>query len=196
VTPAAAADTSKTTLPRAAAPSSAPAPSPASTQASPPVTAAPRVTDRSLEFGVDGNFTRISGLEFNQTFVPATLRLGYFVSRRASVELSANFSQVSGANIVSASSTFATASVVWHLTGTQRTSQLYVRPFVGVLARSAAGSAVSGSSDATVGGAVGIKRPIAGDRIAFRADGFYRRILVTPGDNAFGANFGISIYAR
>jgi hypothetical protein len=171
----------------------APRPAPASPSSMPAATSG---DETSVELGVDGSFTRFQDAETNQISVPSVVRVGFYLTPRISIEPAVSFDYRSGGGL-SSRSLGADASLLWHLTGTRRTSQIYLRPFAGVVNTSIdLGATSNNSTDVSAGGALGIKLPLASNRVAFRVDGFYRRLFTDPGQNTFGANFGLSLYTR
>lgn len=163
-----------------------------------PAPAAAAADDRntSVELGVDGSYTRFDAAELNQIAVPSTVRVGFYLTPRISFEPSVAF-QYAGAGDFSTRNLSADASLLWHLTGNRRTSQVYLRPFAGVLNQSEDdGTTSSSSTDFSAGGALGVKLPIVANRVVFRTDAFYRRLFADRAQNLFGVNFGLSLYAR
>jgi hypothetical protein len=173
-----------------------PAPRPGSAPARPavaaPAAAAPSETP-GIELGFDGAYIRDQDAESNTIAIPVNqARIGFFISPTLSIEpaVSLTYQSAGGDNTRSVNADIA---ALWHFTGTRNTTQLFLRPVVGL--SNSGGSDQDSETDFAAGGGLGVKIPMS-DRVLFRGEGFYRRLFTDPGRNLFGATFGLSIYSR
>lgn len=160
------------------------------------VLAAPLTAQKgTLEIGADvigyGRFT-VAGNQSSIVELPAaSVRFGYFLTDRISVEPNLTYSRFSPEDGAASSSYFTSLGVAYHVPADRSKPQLFVQPYLGL-------SGSEGGSDgsfALIGAAVGVKLPLA-ERVVLRTSANYDRGL-SEGDNSFfGVRAGFSVYLR
>jgi len=118
------------------------------------------------------------------------LRLGFYTSDVWEIEpfFALNYAKVEGFPGFTAYQ-FG-SGVLYHFSPSRMQSQLYVRPFVGVVGASGGGNS---NSDVLIGAGVGMKWPKLGGRIAWRGEG---NISTTGDVTSLGLLWGLSYYPR
>ena len=146
--------------------------------------------DARLSFGLDD--PKVTTLN-----IPVgNLRAGWFVNDSWEVEpfFSLDYTSISGGGSLTAYSFGAGA--LYHFSPSRARSQLYVRPFVGLVGASVnpAGAGPSTStSDVALGAGVGMKWPKLGGRIAWRGEANF----ATTGDaTSINLLWGLSLFTR
>ena len=122
------------------------------------------------------------------------IRAGFFFSPRLEFEPSVglNYQHASG---ISLTNYEALVGLLYHLSTDRRTSQLYVRPFVGFLGVNVNGDNLT---QAALGGGFGIKIPMY-PRLSSRFEANYTHTFSSgdaDGSNAIGLLAGLSFYTR
>jgi hypothetical protein len=149
----------------------------------------------SLEIGADvlgyGRF-KVAGNQSSILELPAaSVRVGYFLTDRVSVEPNVTYSRFTPEEGARSSSYFASVGIAYHLQADRSKPQLFVQPYLGI-------SGSEGGSDdafALIGATVGFKLPLA-ERVVLRTSANYDRGL-SDGDNSFiGVRTGFSVYLR
>jgi hypothetical protein len=144
-------------------------------------------TDVGLAIGIDDP----KSLAIN---IPVgSLRAGYFVSPKLSLEPQLSFSSFARESQTAFSSWMLNLTGLWHFTESRQERQLFLHP----------GLAFTGGSGSTsftiLSAAVGMKKPMMNNRLAMRAEaGLSHRLKDGPIDAATSiiANFGWSVYTR
>lgn len=159
--------------------------------------AATAAAQRPVELGVD------AGVQFDLEDPKTTvvgipiqnLRVGFFLSDKLSLEPSValNWIKVSGED--SFSTLGLDASLLYHFTADTERSQLYVRPFAGLMRVSGGGESVN---QMQAGAGLGVKLPMA-TRMALRLEGNVRHGFETDdiaSGTALGMTIGFSFFTR
>jgi hypothetical protein len=148
-------------------------------------------TDAALTFGLDDQGTVLS--------IPVgTVRAGYFIRPEWSIEPFLSFDYLS-TDAGSGSIYQFGVGGLYHLSTMRTQSQLYLRPFAGLVGFSdnPDGGGGNSESDFVLGGGFGIKWPKLGGRLALRGEVNISHQLAEPeGMSAVGFDFGISFFTR
>ena len=146
--------------------------------------------DARLSFGLDD--PKVTTLS-----IPAgNFRAGFFVNDTWEIEpfFALNYVNVSGGGSVT---TYNLGSgVLYHFDPNRTRSQLYVRPFVGIVgvnANPAGGGGSTSNSDVAIGAGIGMKWPKLNGRIAWRGEANF----ATTGDaTSINLLWGLSVFTR
>ena len=160
-----------------------------------PATAYSQASPTRIELGIDGGVATKSGSglkTMTDVELPVqTFRIGFFVSDNVSIEPMASLSHTSGDGSFT---TWETTVGVLFLTGDHKSTQYYLRPFVGVTGMS--GTNLTSSTPFHAGAAVGVKIPMY-ERLSTLFDVGYERQM-DSGDikagNVFFGTIGLSFH--
>jgi hypothetical protein len=148
-------------------------------------------TDAALTFGLDDQGTVLS--------IPVgTVRAGYFIRPEWSIEPFLSLDYLSNDGGSGTIYQFGVGGL-YHLSTMRTQSQLYLRPFAGLVGFSSDPDVGDGTSesDFILGGGFGIKWPKLGGRMALRGEVNISHQLSEPeGLTALGFDFGISFFTR
>jgi len=148
-------------------------------------------TDAALSFGLDDQGTGLS--------IPVgTVRAGYYIRPEWSIEPFLSYDYLS-TDAGSGSLYQFGVGGLYHLSTMRSQSQLYIRPFAGIVGFSDNPDVGAGNSasDFVLGGGFGIKWPKLGGRLALRGEVNLTHQLAEPeGMSAVGFDFGISFFTR
>ena len=148
-------------------------------------------TDAALSFGLDDQGTVLS--------VPVgTVRAGYYIRPEWSIEPFLSFDYLTNDGGSGSFYQFGVGGL-YHFSTVRTQSQLYVRPFAGLIGFSSDPDVGAGTSesDFVIGGGFGIKWPKIGGRLALRGEVNISHQLAEPeGMTAVGFDFGVSFFTR
>lgn len=157
-------------------------------------------TAGAWELGIDAGISTDDVTDATVISIPVRqVRVGYFVSPRVALEPSFALDRISGDG-GSITQFNLQLGVLGHLTGTPRTTSLYVRPFAGLQRGSASFDGDSESVTQTqLGAGLGLKFPVLEGRLAWRVEGLVARSFETddlPASTGFGLTVGLSFFPR
>ena len=144
--------------------------------------------DAGAQFGLDDPHVTTIALPGQH------IRVGFMVSPKISFEPTVGLNYIHAAG-QSETSYEALVGMLYHLSTDRRTSQVYVRPFVGFVGTSVAGN---NETQAALGAGLGIKLPMY-ERLSTRFEANYGHTFssgAAGSSNSIGLLAGLSFYTR
>jgi hypothetical protein len=158
--------------------------------------ASPAAAQKSkLEAGVDAAITfQIDPDNVTRISLPvSTLRLGFLLSDKFSLEPSLGFNYFNADNS-SGSSLQLGLGGLFQLTGTNRTSGVYVRPFLTIDATSVdVGRTSNSETDLGIGAGLGYRKAVK-NYLAWRVEGVFGTANTDPSTTYLQARGGLSVF--